>query len=355
VSWQTTLLVAALAVLLANGVRPGVTAGLQSQRQSPATVVVYSSEDRPCSESILKDFERDSGIQVVAVYDKEAAEHVMKRLIEERDDPHADVYWANEPVHPDQLKALGITQAYVSPNAADLPPMFKDPDGHWTAFSGRARVLVISSKVKPKPDSILAYANPRWNGKAVLADPSLNTTAFNLAALFNAWGDQRAWAFLERVKRNGVKISPGNGRSAVMVASGLAEFSLVDVDDGLGAVRENPTVELQYPDQGKNSLGSFIVANAVAMIRGAKHQDTARKLIDYLLTTESQRKLAFSSCAQTPLSRGVQVPSTVKRIEELRVMRVNYAEIRKKLEQIRPKLQAWAGRIPDTVEKKWQR
>ncbi len=315
--------------------------GLSCAR-SPTTVVVYSSEDQPCAEPILKDFERGTHIHVVAVYDKEAAEHVMKSLIDEKDNPQADVYWANEPVHPDQLKALGITEPYVSPNASALPAMFKDNDGHWTAFSARARVLVVNSKAQPKPDSILAYADERWRGKAVLANPLLNTTAFNLTALFDAWGEKRAWEFLNKVKSLGVKTSPGNGDSAVLVASGQAEFSLVDIDDGLEAVRRNNGIEIRYPDQGTEGLGTFMVANAVALIRGAHHPDTARKLIDYLLTAETQRKLAFSACAQTPLSQGVEVPSTVKRIEQLRVMQVNYSGIRKRLAELRPQLRAWA-------------
>jgi iron(III) transport system substrate-binding protein len=314
--------------------------GLSCAR-SPVTVVVYSSEDQPCAEPILKDFEQDTHIHVVAVYDKEAAEHVMKRLIDEKNNPQADVYWANEPIHPDQLKALGITQSYVSPNASVLPAMFKDEDGHWTAFSARARVLVINSKSQAKPDSILAYADERWKGQAVLANPLLNTTAFNLTALFDCWGDKRAWEFLNKVKSLGVKTSPGNADSAVVVASGQAAFSLVDIDDGLEAVRRNDSVEIRYPDQGTEGLGTFMVANAVALIRRAHHPDSARKLIDYLLTAETQRKLAFSACAQTPLSQGVEVPSTVKRIDQLRVMQVNYSGIRKRLEELRPQLKAW--------------
>jgi iron(III) transport system substrate-binding protein len=315
-----------------------------SSAQSRPTVVVYSSEDRQCDEPILKDFEKETGIHVEAVFDKEAAEVVMKRLIDEKNDPRADVYWANEPVHPDTLKAMGITQPYVSPNAADLLAMFKDPEGHWTAFSARARVLVVHSGSTAKADSILAYADPKWAGKAVLANPLLNTTAFNLTALFTIWGDDRAWKFLDEVKRNGVQMSPGNGDSALMVASGKAAFSLVDVDDALQAARTAPRgVELRYPDQGPKGLGTFMVANALAMIRGGHNPDNARRLIDYLLTAETQRKLAFSACAQTPLTPGVEVPPTVKRIEELRVMPVNYSAIRTRFEQLRPRLKAWAG------------
>ncbi len=328
VLWTIPIVVGALGLLCAR---------------SPATVVVYSSEDQPCAEPILKDFEHDTHIHVAAVYDKEAAEHVMKRLIEEKDNPQADVYWANEPIHPDQLKALGITQPYFSPNGSALPAMFKDEGGHWTAFSARARVLVVNSKSQAKPDSILAYADERWKGKAVLANPLLNTTAFNLIALFDCWGNKRAWEFLNKVKSLGVKTSPGNADSALVVASGQAEFSLVDIDDGLEAVRRNDGVEIRYPDQGTDGLGTFMIANAVTLIRGAHHLDTARKLIDYLLTAETQRKLAFSACAQTPLLQGVEVPSMVKRIEQLRVMQVNYSEIRKRLEELRPQLKAWSA------------
>lgn len=333
----------AVAVLASSGAVLALSAGNSKKSQEPAVVVVYSSEDQPCDEPILRDFEKESGIHVVALYDKEAAEVVMPRLIAEKLDPQADVYWANEPVHPDQLRSMGITQPYISPNARDFPAMFKDPEGNWTAFSARARVLIANSTAKSKPDSILAYADSRWSGKAVLANPVLNTTAFNLTALFNTWGDERAWEFLRKVKNNGLKTSPGNGDSAVMVASGAAEFSLVDIDDGLEGVRRNPQVEVVYPDQGKDGLGTFMVANAVAMIRGAKHPENARRLIDYLLSTSTQRNLAFSPCAQTPLSPGVQVPPAVKSIENLRVMQVNYSDIRKKLETLRPQFQAWAA------------
>src|SRR6267143_1717815 len=64
------------------------------------TVVVYVSEDQVFSEPILKDFERDTGITVKSVFDTEESKStgVMNRLIAEKDNPQADVYWANEPV-----------------------------------------------------------------------------------------------------------------------------------------------------------------------------------------------------------------------------------------------------------------
>ena len=53
---------------------------------SANTVVVYVSHDQVFSEPILKDFQRDTGINVLAVYDTEETKSagVMNRLIAEK-------------------------------------------------------------------------------------------------------------------------------------------------------------------------------------------------------------------------------------------------------------------------------
>jgi iron(III) transport system substrate-binding protein len=62
--------------------------------QTP-TVVVYVSHDQVFSEPILKDFEKETGIKVRAVYDTEETKSTgtMNRLIAEKSNPQADVYW----------------------------------------------------------------------------------------------------------------------------------------------------------------------------------------------------------------------------------------------------------------------
>ena len=109
---------------------------------SSRTVVVYVSEDQVFSEPILKDFERETGVKVNAVFDTEEAKStgVMNRLLAEKNNPQADVYWANEPVRADVLKQQGISTPYRPVAAGEIPDQFKDPEGHWTGFSARARL-----------------------------------------------------------------------------------------------------------------------------------------------------------------------------------------------------------------------
>ena len=115
---------------------------------SSNTVVVYVSEDQVFSEPILRDFERETGIAVKSVFDTEESKStgVMNRLIAEKDNPQADVYWANEPVRADALKQRGVSTLYVSPSAEGIPDQFKDPDHYWTGFSARARLLLVNAR-----------------------------------------------------------------------------------------------------------------------------------------------------------------------------------------------------------------
>src|SRR4029453_13296096 len=121
------------------------------------SVIVYVSEDQVFSEPILKDFERETRITVRAVFDTEEAKStgVMNRLIAEKHNPQAGVSGANEPIRAELLKQRGLSSPYVSPSAEGIPDTFKDPEGHWTGFSARARVLVVNKSAENKPDSIL--------------------------------------------------------------------------------------------------------------------------------------------------------------------------------------------------------
>ncbi len=308
-------------------------------------VVVYVSEDQVFSEPILKYFEKETGIKVKAVYDTEEAKGtgVMNRLITEKNNPQADVYWANEPIRAVVLKQSGITTPYISPNAKDIPENFKDAEGYWTAFSARARVFVVNKKASGRPSSILAYIEPQWNGKAVIANPLFGTTTAEVAALFTVWGDERAKTFMTGMKKNGTKISTNNGESTDLVASGEFDFSLVDSDDAINNIRQGKPIEMVFPDQKENEIGCLLVPNAAVIIKNARHIKNAKKLVDYLLSKETERKLAFADCAQIPLHPGVETPSDVPKIENIKVMKIDYTKVAQKLQEIQPYLKEWVG------------
>src|SRR5262245_26039481 len=117
-----------------------VLAGCTSRSRE---VVVYTSVDQVVSEPILRDFEKQSGIVVRAVFDTEETKStgVLNRLIAEAAHPQADVFWSGDPVRPFILIKRGLVEPYVSPEAAAMPGEFRARDGRWSGSSGRARVM----------------------------------------------------------------------------------------------------------------------------------------------------------------------------------------------------------------------
>ena len=127
------------------------------------------------------------------------------------------------------------------------------------------------------------------------------------------------------------------------MAQGQFDFSIVDSDDANSRIRQKKPVEMIFPDQDTDGIGTLVLPNAVLLIKGAPHPDNARRLIDHLLSKETERKLAFAECAQIPLHPGVETPPNVPKLEAIKVLRIDYQQIGKKTSEIQPFLKAWVG------------
>ncbi len=332
--------------LLVVALAAAILAGVWTMTRHPnREVVVYVSEDQVFSEPILRDFERDTGITVQAVYDTEETKSagVVNRLISEKARAQADVYWANEPIRADLLRQQGVSAAYRSPQAAGIPDRYRDPNGYWTGFSARARMMIVNTGSQVDPTSVLDYTDSRFRGRLAIANPLFGTTTAHIAALFLVWGDEKAKDFLDAMRRNGVRVAASNGDSADQVAAGTALFALVDSDDVYSRRKQGRPIAGVYPDQGEHKLGCFIVPNAVVLIQGGPHPQEAKALIDYLLSPATERKLAYSDAAQMPLHPGVETPPGMPALETLKVMQVDYSAVAAKMQGIQPLLAQWAG------------
>ena len=318
--------------------------GCAGSRPQPQTVVVYVSEDRVFAEPILHDFSKATGIAVQAVYEPRDSRsaRLVDRLVAEQHQPQADVYWASDPLSAELLKQRGISQPYAAQGAEDVPNQFRDQDGNWTGFAARAWVILANHGIEEQPVGLASFTDSRHRGTAAIVNPLFGSTAVAMAALFNLWGDERAGAFLDAMKGNGVQVSPTDAECADLVASGKAAFALVASDSAVGCVRRNRRVDLVFPDQLRDDPGVLLIPDAAVVVRGARHLESARALVDDLLSRETERRLAFDDCARIPLHSGIETPPELRRIEALNVMKVDFPAISRKLPEILPLLYAWA-------------
>lgn len=173
-----------------------------------------------------------------------------------------------------------------------------------------------------------------------MANPLFGTTTMHVAALFTTWGEEQARAFLTSLKANDVRIVSSNGEVKRVVAAGEVAFGLADTDDAFEALQEGAPVETVYPDQ--EGVGTLVMPTTALLIKGGPHPETGRKLIDYLVTPDVERRMA-DSAAHMPLRPDVPVPKGLKRVSDFRAMQVDYARVATDMERIQPWLRQWVG------------
>jgi iron(III) transport system substrate-binding protein len=284
-------------------------------------VVVYTALDREYSEPILKAYEAKTGVRVRPVYDAEASKTVglVNRLLAERSRPQCDVFWNNEIIRTLQLKAEGLSEPYVSPAAADFPTAMKDPEGHWTGFATRARVIIVNWKLLPDeatwPRSIEALTDPRWKDRCAVAKPLFGTTATHAAALWHVAGPEKSEAFWNAALANAA-VLPGNGPVRDAVASGQLAWGLTDSDDAQGAIIDGAPVAMVRLEKGTLGLGAVQIPNTLMLVKGAPNAANGKALIDHLLSAEVESALAAGRAAQLPVRPGLTPPKGIPTASE---------------------------------------
>jgi len=301
-----------------------------SKKTPVKEVVVYTSLDKVFSEPVLKKFEEKTGIKVMAVYDSEATKTtgLVNRLIAEKDAPKADVFWNSETGRTIVLKQKGVLAPYISPSAADIPAIFKDKDGFWTGFGARCRILIYNKdliKNNELPKSIFELAEPKWKGKVSLAYPLFGTTATHAAALFSILGKEKAKAYFQSLKDNGIVITDGNASSRDRVADGTVAIGFTDTDDAYVAIEQDRPVDIIWPD--KESMGTLLIPNTVALIRGGPNPEAGKQFIDFLLSKEVEAMLAASEAGQIPLRPDVPRPAHVPSLNQVKAMEVDFEDV----------------------------
>ena len=237
--------------------------------------------------------------------------------------PRCDVHWNNEILSTIRLQRQGLLEPYDSPSAKPYPASAKAADHTWHAFAARARVLVVNTKLVPdlaqRPKSVLDLTAAKWKGKVAMAKPQFGTTATQAACLFEVLGPDAAKAYFRGLRDNDVQIVAGNKQVAEGVAQGQFAAGITDTDDAIIEVQAGRPVAIIFPDRDSHTdhprMGTLFIPNTVALIRGCPHADGARKLVDFLLSSEVEKQLAESQSHQIPLNPEVQahLPKEIER------------------------------------------
>lgn len=222
----------------------------------------------------------------------------------------------------------GVLASYKSPSAEDIPENFKDPDGYWTGYAGRARILLVNKNLLTPdeyPNSIHDLLNSdRDPAKIGLAYPLFGTTRTHAAAIYAYMGPDEGKKFFEKIKERGVRIFDGNSVVRDMVVSGQLAIGLTDTDDACVAVRKGEPVEIIIPDQ--DNIGAFVIPNTVALVAKGPNSEEGKQLVDFLLSKEIERKLIEIGWSHVPV-RSLELDPDCMPPGSIKNMAVSFGEV----------------------------
>lgn len=280
------------------------------QRSRTPRLVVYCAHDSIYAESILREFTRQTGIAVAARYDTEATKSLglTELLVREKAAPRCDVFWNNELLGTLDLQEKGLLAPYRGPGWERIPAHFRDADGHWAGFAARLRVQISNTAKdgdRPVPP----------NARFAIAKPLYGTTLTHYTVLWQRWGREKTVAWHRDWRARGVRALNGNAAVKDAVADGACDAGFTDTDDFFDAKDAGKPVTMTPVrlDDG----ATICIPNTVAIIRGTRREADAQRLVDFLLSAETELALARSKSRQIPLGPvpADQVPAEVRELQ----------------------------------------
>lgn len=261
-------------------------------------VVLYSSNNVETVSRVVDEFnKRHPDIKVSVVRAGTGA--LMQRIKAEAGNPLGDVFWSGGlstiSEFRDQL------EPYLSAEAAAVPAAYRGPDGLWLGTNTHVTVLMANLRQLPggqAPTGWADLADPKWKGKLVIPDPERSSAAFvALYGIQQVLGEET----LARIARNAVVVGTtsaayegvAKGEFSVAVTMEYAAYEYV-----AGGLQE---IKLIYPAEG-----TFLSPEGMALIKGARHPQEARKLYEFLASRKTQQQV-FETAYRRPLRTDIDV------------------------------------------------
>lgn len=297
-----------LAVLAAALSIFGVTSPVTAEDQR---VRVYSYLTPTFLDPVLNSFEAATGIGVSAEY--MTAGQLLDRLVEERDDPGADVVFTMEAKRLAKLVDADVLATVETPRlTAAIPAHYRHPDGLWFGFSKWTRTVFFSKdRVDPADLKTLTdLTDPQWKGRVCVRTSNKIYVQTMLAAMIEHDGEQATRNFVRGLVANFARepidldIAQING-----IAEGVCDIAIANsyyygrLMDGFGVITNKALLDavgMHVLDQ--DGRGAHMNISAFAMVKGAKNTGAAKHLMEYATRPSVQRLYADASVDHPILS-----------------------------------------------------
>ena len=298
-------------------------------------VNIYSYRQPDLIRPMLDAFTKETGIRTQIIFAEKGLE---ERIRAEGALSPADVILTSDISRLAAAKDIGVTQRLDDPVVrANIPPQYRDEEGHWFGLTLRSRV-VFASRERVAQDNITyeELADPKWKGRICTRSGQHVYNIGLIASMIAHHGQEWTETWLHGVKGNLAVKPTGNDRAqAKAVYAGQCDIALGNTYY-IALMRTNDkepkqkvwadSIKVLFPNAA--GRGSHVNISGMALAAHAPHRDAAVKLMAYL-TGDVAQKLYAETNHEYPVKAGVPVSEMVASFGQLNADPLPLSEIAK--------------------------
>jgi len=246
----------------------------------------------PIQEDLTKFLTDNTGVQVKTL--GLSGGELWARVQAEKPNIGADVLFGFAPGPAILGKREGLWVPYPdAPAWKDIHPRYKDKDGAYVDLGTSCFVLVgnkdlLAKKSLKMPESWSDLLDPKWKGEIVMPSPVTSGTAFMINATFlQLLGWEKGWEFLERLDKNVAQYTRSGNAPLEHVGRGEYILGLTSDEKVPQRLQQGFPILWAAPKEGLGYEG-----NIVAIVKGTRQLEAAKKIVNFAGTDKFQRWLA---------------------------------------------------------------
>ena len=294
------------------------------------TLSIYcSSPNTSWCQGMAIGFEKATRIKVLVT--QKATGELFAQIKAEGANPKGDIWWAGPGDAFLQAAEEGLLETYKSPNLPQLQPWAQREAelSQYRVVGVYGGILALGyntelfdKKKLPVPKCWKDLLDPVYKGEVMLSNPNSSGTGYlMLASLVQIFGEDEAFRYLKALNVNVNQYArSGIGPMSAVIRGETAIGSTV-LHGVVNEIERGFPVKAILPCEGVGyEVGSM------AIIKGARHPDNAKKFFDWALTPEAQKIGLDLKEFAIPTNRNVLLPPQVPNLTDIKLISYDTAK-----------------------------
>ncbi|MBL8312675.1 MAG: ABC transporter substrate-binding protein [Rubrivivax sp.] len=291
------------------------------------TVNAICSTDQPWCEAAAREFTKATGIKVLQT--RKATGEAMAQLAAEAGNPKTDLWWggtgdpylqaagqglleAYRPAYLNDLQAWSVRQYAMSGNMVG---------GFYTSAIGFGfNTDLLKKKNLPAPACWADLIKPQYKGEIEISHPASSGTAYTiLAGLVQMMGEEPAFDYLKKLHRNTIAYTRSGNAQAPNVAKGEVAIGVSFMFTFEGWRHKKYPVVTAAPCEGTGyEIGG------IALIKGARNAEAARRYYDWLMSPQGQALGATVDSLQVPANKTFKSDARIPSMDTVKLIKYDF-------------------------------